>query len=80
MATESVAADPAYYGADPVKGNYTDDAHMHLWCANALSSIVANDESTFGDANDDIQAALRYLLSREVARARSAQAAEAKRP
>lgn len=80
MAIESVAADPAYYGADPVKGNFTGDAHMHLWCASALSSIVANDEATFGAANDDIQAALRYLLSCEVARARAAQAAEAKHP
>lgn len=76
MASESLATDPAYYGAAPVKGNYTSDAHGHLWCANALSAIVANDEATFGDANDDIQAALRYLLSCEVSRATAALAAE----
>jgi len=77
MAIESLATDPEQYGAAPVKGNYTSDASMHLWCANALACIVSNDESTFGCANADIQAALRYLLRCEIGRARAAQAAEA---
>lgn len=76
MASESLATDPGYYGAAPVKGNYTIDAHGHLWCAQALAAIVANDEATFANAHDDIQAALRYLLSCEVKRANAALAAE----
>lgn len=74
----SLATDPSLYGASPVFGNYTDDASGHLWCAAALSTFVANDEATFGGANDDIQAALRYLLSCEIRRAQAAMAAREK--
>ena len=70
-----MANDPAQYGAAPIKGNYTGDAYMHLWCAGALSAVVGNDDA-FGDWNNDIQAALRYLLACEVRRARAALAAE----
>lgn len=76
MATHSLAADPEQYGASPVKGNYTTGASAHLWCAQALGSLVANDDATFGNANDDIQAALRHLLACEIRRAHAALAAD----
>jgi len=79
MATNSLAADPEQYGAAPAKGNFTTDASAHLWCAAALGYLVANDEATFANANDDIQAALRHLLACEVGRARAAQLAEEER-
>lgn len=83
MATESVATNPEMYGAEPVHGNFTAEAEMHLWCANALSLALANPENPIDDMNEDAQAALRYLLSCEVgramqaARARASQAGEA---
>ena len=77
MATGSVADDPEFYGAAPIKGNFTTDATAHLWCAGALAAFVANDEASFGHANEDMQAALRYLLSCEVRRAQAALASEA---
>lgn len=77
MATHSLAADPEQYGAAPVKGNYTTDASAHLWCAQALGYLVANDEAAFGHAHDDIQAALRHLLACEIGRAHAALAADA---
>jgi hypothetical protein len=71
MATTSVAKHPAIYGADPVRGNFTDDSSMHLWCAQALAAVVACRDS-MESWNDDIQDALRYLLAKEVARANKA--------
>lgn len=76
MASESVAIDPGMYGADPVYGNFTEEAHAHLWCANALSVALQDPTRSIGELNDDIQEALRYLLSREVTRARHASTAE----
>lgn len=78
MATESVATNPSSYGANPVHGNFTGDAHEHLWCANALAIALAAPERAIEELNDDIQAALRYLLSREIDRARHASEAESK--
>ena len=78
MASESVTTsheDPATYGARPVKGNYTEDATLHLWGAKALAKVVANPEA-FVQWNSDIQEALRWLLSREIDRANSALRAE----
>lgn len=77
MATESVATDPEMYGAPPMLGNYTGDADMHLWCANALARVVATPDAAFESWNDDIQDAIRYLLSCEVSRAKHAHAGEA---
>lgn len=77
MAMNSLAADPEQYGAAPLKGNYTTDASAHLWCAQALGYLVANDEATFGHAHGDIQAALRHLLACEIGRAHAALAADA---
>lgn len=67
--------DPSMYGAKPVHGNYTDTASLHLWCAHALSCLLAAPEESFETLNDDLQAALRHLLLREVARAKKAQEA-----
>lgn len=72
MATEIVSPDPERFGADPVKGNYTGDAYMHLWCAEALAKVVSTPEAALESWHDDIQEALRYLLSCEVSRARAA--------
>lgn len=69
------AKDPAIYGADPVLGNYTDDAEQHLWCAQALARVLAAPEIAIDEFNDDIQAALRYLLQSEIGRAHKANAA-----
>lgn len=77
MAAPILTVDPEQHGAAPAKGNYTTEASAHLWCADALASLVANDEATYANANEDIQAALRYLLACELRRARAAQAAEA---
>ena len=79
MAGNSMLCDPEMHGAPPVKGNFTTDASGHLWCAAALLHVVANDEA-FGMWNDDIQAALRWLLTCEIERAKAAKAAEARRP
>ena len=76
MARKSMLCDPEMHGAAPVKGNYTTDASGHLWCAVALSHVVANDQA-FGMWNTDIQAALRWLLTCEIERAKAAQAAGA---
>jgi hypothetical protein len=70
--TSIETAHPEMYGAPPQRGNYTDDASMHLWCANALAAALAAPEEPILGLNDDIQSALHYLLSREVSRARSA--------
>lgn len=76
MATESVTTDPTQYRAEPVLGNFTDCAEVHLWCARALSQLVSNPE-TMKCWNDDIQDALRYLLAGEISRAERAWHAEA---
>ena len=73
MAPESVAAietiSPEMHGASPIKGNYTGDADMHLWCAEALARIVGCPEMSFAEWHDDIQNAVRFLLSCETSRA-----------
>lgn len=79
MANESVeqaAIPPDMYGANPLKGNFTGDSDMHLWCANALACVVSSTDAmeTF---HDDIQEALRYLLHCEVSRAWQANKARA---
>lgn len=79
MATKTVAIDHKVeiYGADPVHGNFTSSAETHLWCARALSALVATPESPLDEMNDDIQAAIRFLLSCEIERAQKAVAAGA---
>ena len=79
MAAETVAMNYAVemYGADPVHGNFTASADMHLWCAGALSQLVATPDASLSSMNDDIQATIRYLLSCEIRRAEKAQAAGA---
>jgi len=86
MAAESVAdatcpqSEPEYpgmYGAAPVHGNYTDDASLHLWCANALAILVSSPTAAVSLLNEDAQDALRYLLRCEVQRSMNAQKAEA---
>lgn len=76
MAKKSVAIeselDPQMYGAKSVHGNYTEEAEMHLWCASALSCLVATPEVSLKQFNDDIQAAIRYLLKSEIHRAQKA--------
>lgn len=72
MASESVATNPSNYDSEPVEGNFTDCPSIHLWCANALSSVLSAPDATFDSWNDDIQAAVRYLLSCEVSRAQQA--------
>ncbi len=79
MASESVATRPDTYGTDPVHGNFTDEAETHLWCAQALATLVASPEESLSSLNDDLQEALRYLLQREVSRARSAAQAKGRR-
>lgn len=79
MATESVATRPDTYGAHPVHGNYTDEAEAHLWCAQALATLMTAPEESFSSLNDNLQEALRYLLQREVSRARSAAQAKGRR-
>ncbi|MBP7158916.1 MAG: hypothetical protein KBA36_08910, partial [Thermomonas sp.] len=73
MATISVATtetiSPEKHGAPPIKGNYTGDADMHLWCADALARIVGCPEMTFDQWHDDIQNAVQFLLSCETSRA-----------
>lgn len=76
MAIESVATNPESYGADPMHGNFTDESSAHLWCANSLSIALQDPARPIGELNDDIQAGLRYLLSREVSRAMKASEAE----
>ena len=76
MASNIVSNDPELHGATPVKGNYTTDSTAHLWCASALAHVVANDDALAMWA-DDVQQALRFLLSCEVSRARAAALAEA---
>lgn len=78
MATEIVATRPEVYDALPVHGNFTDEAHAHLWCAHALSIVLTAPERPVDELNDDIQEALRYLLSSEVSRAKKAAAAESR--
>ena len=63
---------PRLYGASPMAGNFTGDTEEHLWCANALGVALSDPDRSIGELNDDIQAALRYLLSREIARAMKA--------
>lgn len=74
-AAAAESENPEMYGAPALKGNFTDAAEAHLWCANALASVVASPEA-MEDWNDDIQQALRYLLQRETRRAMKAQEAE----
>ena len=78
MAIESVATRPDTYDADPVQGNFTDEAHAHLWCAHALAIVLTAPERPVDELNDDIQEALRYLLSSEVSRAKKAAAAQSR--
>ena len=79
MATESVATRPDRYGADPVHGNFTDESHMHLWCAQALAIVLTTPERPVDELNDDIQEALRSLLASEISRAKQAAKAESDR-
>ena len=76
MADKIIAADPEKHGASPVKGNYTTDAETHIWCAEALATLVACSDLAFNDLADDIQDALRHLLMNEMTRAKQAKAAE----
>lgn len=78
MASESVATYPEAYDADPVHGNFTTDAETHLWCANALCKLVVTPAVSLGEMNDDIQEAIRYLLSCEISRAKQAATAQAR--
>ena len=75
MTTTAIRKEPSVYGADPVLGNYTTDAAMHLWCANALAIVVLSPDATFDSWNDDIQDAVRYLLRCEIERAMNAEKA-----
>lgn len=77
MATETVATnpDPEVFGAEPVHGNFTTDAGTHLWCAHALSLLVASPDEPLSTLNDDLQQAVRYLLECEIGRARKAEQA-----
>ena len=69
---------PDAYEAPPSHGNFTHEASEHLWCASALATLVATPEAALEELNDDIQAALRYLLHCEIRRARQAEAAGSK--
>lgn len=75
MASEIVTTYPEMYDAPPLQGNYTTDAHMHLWCSQALGAVVGSKDA-MEVWNDDIQEALRYLLACEIKRAAQAHAAE----
>jgi len=66
------------YGAAPSLGNFTEDAHAHLWCAHALAILVATPDMALEELNDDAQNALRYLLSCKIRRAKHAE--DAKHP
>lgn len=61
--------------AEPVQGNYTTEAGLHLWCAHALSALVSSPDTALEEFNDDIQEAVRFLLHCEVQRAMNAQKA-----
>ena len=76
MNAEVATIYPLAHNAPPVQGNFTTTAEMHLWCANALSAVLSDPEAALEEWNDDIQAALRYLLHCEVERAMHAQRAE----
>lgn len=78
MAIESVATHPESYHAEPVHGNFTGDAAMHLWCADALAAVLAAPNEPVDSLNDELQEALRYLLHCEIRRARQAEAAGSK--
>jgi len=67
-----IRENPEMHGAAPVHGNFTADAETHLWCAAALSTLVASPQTSLEEFNDDIQAAVRYLLQCEVQRAQQA--------
>lgn len=69
--------DPSMCWAPSVLGNYTTDAETHLWCADALASVI-NGSVSVDEYNEDIQEALNYLLAAEISRAKFAQMAEAK--
>jgi hypothetical protein len=71
MATESVTIRPDMHDAEPVFGNFTGEASQHLWCASALATVVASE--VLDSFNDNIQSAMRFLLSQEVRRAEKAQ-------
>lgn len=75
---QQAQSSPDAYGAPPSHGNFTHEASEHLWCASALATLVATPEAALEELNDDIQAALRYLLHCEIRRARQAEAAEPK--
>lgn len=72
---EAIRTDPERYGADPVKGNFTTSAEMHLWCANALAVVLSAPEHPVSNLDDDLQAALRHLLQCEIERGLKANAA-----
>lgn len=76
MANKSIAVGVENRDAAPVKGNYTSDAGTHIWCVEALATLVACSDLAFNDLADDIQDALRHLLMNEMTRARQAKAAE----
>ena len=52
MASESVAIEPEKYDAPALKGNFTTDAEMHLWCAQALAIVVGSRDAM--DAWNDL--------------------------
>ena len=68
--------DPGQYDAEPMHGNFTEESGVHLWCADALATMISTPDAALEEWNDDIQAAVRYLLSCEVGRARQAARAE----
>ena len=78
MAAHILTVDPGQHGAAPAKGNYTTQASAHLWRADALAPLIANDEAIYGNADENMRAALRYLLVCELRRARATQVGEAR--
>ena len=68
MATESVAVARKASLAKPARGQFTDCAEAHAWCAAALATVLVADEpvSSYGD---EVREALQYLLAGETRRA-----------
>jgi len=55
----------------PIRGQFTESADAHAWCADALATVLSVDEpiSVYGD---EVREALQYLLACEARRARMA--------
>jgi hypothetical protein len=74
MATESVAAARKAPLAKPIRGEFTECAEAHAWCAAALATVLTHNEP-LSSYDDEVREALQYLLACETRRASKASVA-----